>query len=635
MSRPLSLLVPALALVTVISPGRAEKPQKWLEVRSPHFIVVSNGNEKQARRVADQFERIRSVFHTAFPHMRLDPRAPIVVLATRDEKSFNTLLPEAWLQKGALKRAGMFLRQPEKNYVALRLDAGGDHAYQVVYHEYTHLLIEQNSQSVTMPLWLNEGLAEFYGNSEIHEKEVWLGQPSRSHVLLLREAKLLPFQSLFAIDYSSPYYNEDNKGSIFYAESWVLVHYLMVKARQEGTNPLAEFLKLLRQQVNETEAASRAFGDLPKLRKELEGYVRQSSFHYVQMKASTEVDEEDFKVRELSPVEVGVVQADFLVHNQRYSEARGLLGEAIRQEPNYTPAYESLGLLEFRQGHLEEAKKRFGEAVKLDSRSYLAHYYYAVMTIQETQSVASAEQVESSLRTAISINPEFAPAYQALATLYVMRGDHLDEAHTLALQAVQLEPDNVSYLVTVGSVLLRLKRADDAVIVGGRALGMAKSSADRAAVQSFLDGARQYQGLVAAQLEAEKRARIAEQEFEARRAEEEKASQQQPQTVSGATPAEPPPEPMVTPEPTQASAEGVVIQLGCASPASMKLTLSLPLYKIELHARNYHRVRFSGANGKLPSPFDPCHSIKGVRARVVYSIGQQDAGEIISVELRK
>jgi hypothetical protein len=46
-----------------------DKPENWLEVRSQHFTVVTNANEKAGRRIADQFERMRSVFHVAFPHV--------------------------------------------------------------------------------------------------------------------------------------------------------------------------------------------------------------------------------------------------------------------------------------------------------------------------------------------------------------------------------------------------------------------------------------------------------------------------------------------------------------------------------------------------------------------------------------
>lgn len=130
----------------VLASGR-DKAESWVEVRSPHFSVITNSNEKQARRVADQFERMRSVFHTFFNKLQIDNLGSITVLALKDEKDFGALEPAAYLAKGQLKLAGVFLRGADKNYVLMRLDAEGE---QVVYHEYTHLLL---SKAGFIPLW--------------------------------------------------------------------------------------------------------------------------------------------------------------------------------------------------------------------------------------------------------------------------------------------------------------------------------------------------------------------------------------------------------------------------------------------------------------------------------------------------
>jgi hypothetical protein len=126
------LLLPLLG--AGLAPAR-DKPENWLEVRSQHFTVVTNANEKAGRRIADQFERMRSVFHVAFPHLSIDTDSPIIVLAIKDEKDFRALEPQVYLAKGQLKLGGLFLRAPDKNYVLMRVDAEGEHPYAVVYHE--------------------------------------------------------------------------------------------------------------------------------------------------------------------------------------------------------------------------------------------------------------------------------------------------------------------------------------------------------------------------------------------------------------------------------------------------------------------------------------------------------------------
>src|SRR5271154_1527182 len=178
---PKHIVLVLLLLAAASAPAR-DKAETWTEVRSPHFVVVTNSNDKQGRRVADQFERMRDVFHTAFPKLQIDPGSPIIVLAVKDEKEFKALEPEAYLAKGSLKLGGLFLRTADKNYVLMRLDAEGDHPYSVVYHEYTHLLL---SKVEFMPLWMNEGLAEFYQNTDIREKDALLGEPSADDILWL------------------------------------------------------------------------------------------------------------------------------------------------------------------------------------------------------------------------------------------------------------------------------------------------------------------------------------------------------------------------------------------------------------------------------------------------------------------
>ena len=78
----------------------AANPQTWMEVRSPHFIVVSNANEHEARRVAEQFEMIRAVFQEHSGNVSVNDQI-IIILAAKDEDTLRPLLPEAWTKKSS------------------------------------------------------------------------------------------------------------------------------------------------------------------------------------------------------------------------------------------------------------------------------------------------------------------------------------------------------------------------------------------------------------------------------------------------------------------------------------------------------------------------------------------------------
>src|SRR5260370_8717858 len=60
------------------SPLRSrDKVEPWVEVRTAHFVVGSDGGEKGARRVAEQFELVRRVFQAAMPNAHLATRIPL------------------------------------------------------------------------------------------------------------------------------------------------------------------------------------------------------------------------------------------------------------------------------------------------------------------------------------------------------------------------------------------------------------------------------------------------------------------------------------------------------------------------------------------------------------------------------
>jgi len=635
LGRPLARLLLVFLFASAVCPATPEKPQKWLEVRSPHFTVITNGNEKQARRVIGQFERIREVFHTAFPRLKVDTSSPIIVFAVKDEKTFEALEPAAWKERGQRERPGYFVRGAEKNLVLLRLDLEGAELYHMVFHEYTHLLVNQNVKS--LPLWLDEGLAEFYGNTQILDKEIQLGYPSVNHVQFLRYYPLVPMATLFQVDHSSPYYNEEHKGSVFYAQSWAFVHYLMVVRRKQGDNPLLTFLTLLEQDVDAGEAATRAFGDLKKLQGELDDYIHQAGYNYLRVKTAVSAEDQSLPARELTPAESAALRGDFLAHQQEYARARILLEDALRQDPANALAHESLGFIELRQEHLAEAKKWFSEAVKLDSRSYLAHYYHAMLTEREGQDEQHLAEAEASLRRATELNSQFAPAYGALASVLGRQGKDLKAALGIARRAIQLEPGVQGYHLVAASLLMQMGNVGEARQIAERLVNTAKSPQDRANAEMLLANIAQYQRYQEEQQRAEERARAETEEFkrqleEARKRVAERAQEEQPPQ-----PEAPAGQPAPATKGKPGWSTGKIVAVSCKAAPALELTLQGTLSKLRLHASNYLKIELVMATWKLPEGFNPCQHLQGHVAAISYRSFEGSAydGEIVSVEVRK
>jgi tetratricopeptide (TPR) repeat protein len=482
----------------------AAKSETWIEVRSPNFIVLTNANEKQGRRVAFQFETIRALFRELFGVQSSTKDPAVTIIAVKNEDALKLLLPEYWAQKGLARPASYYLPGSHKNYLALRLDVAMRQGAIDYVHFLTRRLFSQ------LPLWLVEGLAEFYGNTRIEGKKVFVGAPSDPYLLVLRRTPPLPIRTLFAVDASSPYYHEENKVSIFYAESWALTHYLLTRDWREKTYRVTAFVKLLGQNVAAEEAARQTIGDLDRLQNELTKYLGWFAFTPAILSTPAKLDPSDFQAETVSDAESLAVRGDFMAHRGRFQEAQEMLEEALKIDPKLAAAHESMGFVFAEQGKFDKAKKWYSEAVALNSRSCLAHYYYGASLLKGILDEDSAAKAEASLRTAIKIAPDFAPAYDALGWLLLSRHKNLEEAYKMAVNAVNLEPGNVRFRVDAAQTLLAMDRVDDAVRVARLAASMAKTPEEKAQVQTILTSIQQYQDFQRQLKEREQAARKAQ-----------------------------------------------------------------------------------------------------------------------------
>jgi TonB family protein len=469
----------------------------WLEIRTSHFVVISNSKEKDARRITRQFERMRTVFRKVFPDANLDPPTPIVVLAVEDKRNLRALEPEIYLHQGQVNIAGLFLRAPEKNYVLVYQNAEGLHPFAPIYHEYTHFVLSSTGE--WMPLWLSEGWAEFYQNTEIVDNEVRIGKVDAYNLGFLQRNPLLPLATIFTVDLHSPYYHEEDKGSMFYAESWALTHYLKTKDAKENTHRVLDYLDLVHKKVDSVSAATQAFGDLQELQTELHKYIVNGDYSFLTLPGSTDVDDSTFAIRTLTQPQADIVRADFLAYEQRDEDAQTLIEAVLRDDPNNASAHESMGYMAFRQRNFEEAHKWYEQAAQLNPQSFLAQYYVAASAIKicdtnkKLPNAAGQTSIENSLRTAVKLNPSFAPAYDALGVFLAMLGKNQEEGRQLTQKAIQLDPGRVEFRIDDANVLNHTNKDAEAIEELEVTLKMAHTSEQIAAVESVLQATRQFE----------------------------------------------------------------------------------------------------------------------------------------------
>jgi len=610
-------------LLTALSGSAFAAPTQWTEVRSEHFGVLTDANEKQGRQIVDQFERMRWVFHTLFPKLNVDPPEPISILALKNYKSFQTLEPAEYLAKGQMRLGGLFLKTQNRNYVLLTLDAEQEHPYATVYHEYTHLQFAGDSE--WMPLWLDEGLAEFFQNTDIHDKNVVLGQPSVSDILYLRQNQLLPLETLFKVDHNSPYYHEEQKGSVFYAESWALTHFLEVNDHDKHLHQMNDYLALVQNHEDPVEAARKAFGDLKQLKGTLDGYIHNGNYkEFVMNSAAAPLDQASYRARQVTQAEADAERADFLACVGRKQDALNLLDSVLQADPKNSQAYETKGDIAFRDGDQQSARKWFGEAVKLDSQSYLANYYYAAMSIGRGVSDEDAS-IESSLRTAMRLNPSFAPSYDELALFFARERRNLEEAHTLELHAIQLDQGNVGYRINASTILMTQGKYADAIRALTMASNLAKTPAEQAMLRANMDAAKQMQENSAHTTLVTNVTTI------------ENGSS----AAVDALPAIPvetkPKHPTEALSGTKHEALGTIRHVECSGNSVMDFQVVTLKKTIALYSNNYYQLDLTALGFEPKREMNVCKDIEGFKARVRYADSSDKSvdGQVVSIELRK
>src|SRR5437762_7274472 len=89
----------------------------------------------------------------------------------------------------------------------------------------------------------------------------------------------MPLKTLLSVDRKSPYYDEGRKAGTFYAESWGLVHYLMLADEGKHRAQLQQFINSLSEDRPIEELFRRAFQtDLKPLEDQLKKYLSGRMF---------------------------------------------------------------------------------------------------------------------------------------------------------------------------------------------------------------------------------------------------------------------------------------------------------------------------------------------------------------------
>lgn len=463
-----------LALLGVLLlPAFGLSKDEWTNVNSKNFHLIGNANDKEIRRVATKLEQFREVFKQLFPKASFDSQVPTRVVVFKSQNAYKPFKPVR-ADGSIVSVAGYFQSGEDVNYITLTTEGESAATFRTIFHEYVHFMVDNNFGRSDVPPWFNEGLAEYYETFEIEkDQDVVLGRIQDHHLINLQQQKMIPFETFFNIDYFS-LHNQGNHGrSVFYSQSWALMHYLQQHKDDTRKAGLSKFLGLLLTKKPAREAFREAFQtDYATMEKELQNYVKQRAFTALGLKFSQKmVFDAAMKSEPLAEPEAEAYLGDLLLHTRRFDDAATRLVNSIAQNDKSSQAHASLGMTRMRQRNFPAAKQHLEKAVALNAQNHLAHYYYAYVLSREPMGGESGfvsnytpeatDKMRTSLAQAMKLNPGFAESYRLLAFVNLVNNTNLDEAVQAIKKAIALEPGNQWFAVTLAQIYARQQKFDE------------------------------------------------------------------------------------------------------------------------------------------------------------------------------
>src|ERR1041385_5339977 len=204
----------------------AHAKDEWLQVRSKNFYLIGNASEKDIRKVGTRLEQFRETFRLLFTATRFSSPIPTNVIVFKSDSAFKPFKPLRNDGKADSFIAGYFQPGADVNWIAVSTEGDDKNTFSTIFHEYVHSMVNTNFGKSEVPPWFNEGLAEYYSTFEIDEaQKIKLGLPENNHLYLLQQSKLIPLDQLFKVSNEQLTEQGNHSRSIFYAESWALIHY--------------------------------------------------------------------------------------------------------------------------------------------------------------------------------------------------------------------------------------------------------------------------------------------------------------------------------------------------------------------------------------------------------------------------
>jgi tetratricopeptide (TPR) repeat protein len=350
--------------------------------------------------------------------------------------------------------------------------------------------------------WFDEGLAEYFGSIQIDKQVGMGGDPElapewhedifdevrrdpnvpQSLTQLVSSPVWLSMVDLFTMKHDGSGTREGTHNTLYYAQSWIVVHYLLNKNKlpEAGTY----FDLVLNQKVPVEKAMVQAFDMSPaQMEDAVKTYFKSLSGLGIALDQSKKpiVDPVNIQQPDHFAVPFDVDDIGMAVSAVTDEEARAVIDDVMARVPEHRDqglrdlqqltadpkdneaAHRALARDDLRQKRFEAAADELEKATELNPRDPWIWYYRAALKYQKAQATRTEMQglanMMQDLRAVADWYPELADAYNMLGMARV-EGGGINSALEAQRQAIALAPRNVEYQFNLGQIYIAGKKWD-------------------------------------------------------------------------------------------------------------------------------------------------------------------------------
>lgn len=446
------------------------EPSGWSVVRSPHFEIYSQAGAASARATLTKFEQLRLFFErndlpASLNETGASTRLRIISFPSAKEYAEFRLHSNADAYYVSSRDGSR-----ESDYIVMIASQSQDSAIEA--HEYTHFVL--HAAGLKLPVWLDEGLSDFFSTVRITNVGCTLGGVLASRMPALKGRKWLPLEQLLALPETAPLFQVRARAEIFYAESWALTDMLI--GSPEYAPHFRELLTNLNAGTPSARALTGIYGkSLEGIESDLEVWVRKQKFTTRDFPALSSM-EFVVQVSALPDFQLKKVMAELLFADGAFDRAESLYGALEREKAGDPNVLAALGTIDLRRGDQAGAIRFWHQAMDNGLSDASLCYRYALLA--DGAGLPTAE-IRRALRRAIALDPGLDDARYQLALLESNRGNFAEAiTQLLAIRSVS-HPRAYGYWSALSYAYMELGKRDEAKRAGEEAVNAAQTPADR------------------------------------------------------------------------------------------------------------------------------------------------------------